>query len=182
MKYHGLYQPASGAREKLKPTTTKEPNSPAPTPSAANTTDTKVPESPIARSPSSSSSKRPRKKYKCFDGGSCNLAMDDDEGLIRRGAQGIKAEKEAYSVIKEEHQGVYGGTAGFQFPLMEQDGVTTGGEDCGDMLSDFLQPQDFERPNGSDRDAFGFSHGFAEVEHQPLGSKDVMGQNSVVLD
>ncbi len=108
--------------------------------------------------------------------------MDDDEGLIRRGAEGIKAEKGAYSVIKEEHQEAHSGTAGFQYPSMERDGVTTGGEDCGDMLNDFLQPQDFERPNGSDRDAFGFSPGFAEVEHQPLGSKSVMGQNSVILD
>lgn len=175
MKFHGLYQPASGARETLKPANAKESKSPAPIPPI-----TKATENPTVSH--SSPTKRARKSYKGFDGESCNLAMDDDEGLIPIGAGEIKAEKVAPTVVKEESQAGYHGVTGFQYPLAEGGGGTIG-EECADMLSDFLQPEDFEPLNGSDSDAFdGLGHGLPDMERRPSGSGSAMEGSFCIID
>lgn len=140
MKFHGLHQPASGARETFKPANAKEPKSRASTPSITKATKR------TAVDPSSAT-KKPRKTYKGFDDGSCNLAMDDDEGLIPEDSGLIKTENLSPFAMKEESQvAEYHGMEGFQYSLSEDEGGRTGEGDA-DMLSGLLQPQDFEHPN-----------------------------------
>lgn len=154
MKFHGLYQPASGVRETFKSGDSKEEeNSPAPT-----TPVKKAAETPVKNH--SSPKKRARKSLKGFDDESGNLAMDDDEELVHTSPKKIKTEKDSHPVIKEEPQAGHHGTAGLQYPLAEE-GAGADGEACGDVLSDFLQPEDFETQNEPDGDAFArYGHEF----------------------
>lgn len=157
MKYHGLYQPASGARETFKLADAKEPKSPVPA-----TPIKKAAENPAKSY--SSPKKRARKSFKGFDGESCNIAMDDDEELVPIGAGRIKTENEAPSIVKDEPEAGYHGVTGFQYPLSEE-GAGTTGEEGADLLSDFLQPEDFEPRNGSDGNVFdSLGHGFPKME------------------
>lgn len=156
MKYHGLYQPASGARETFKPIDTKEQKSPDPTPSVTKGTKN------TNKSPSSSPSKKPRQSYKGFDGGNCDIAVDDDEGLIPIGPGAVKAEKVAPNTVKEEFE-AYRGMAGLQYPLMDGGGGRAM-DDCTDALSEFLQSEDFEQQHGPGKDASDvFGNGYCGI-------------------
>ena len=151
MKFHGIHQPASAAREPLKPADPKEEKSSAPTTPVKRAAQDSTQSYP-------SSSKRSRKSTKGIDGESCNIAMDDDEGLAPAGAAKIKTEKSVDPVVKEEPETGYHGMTGFQYHLAEE-GVGTDGQECGDVLSDFLQPEDFERQNEFDDNTFdGYGH------------------------
>ena len=137
MKFHGLHQPAWGARETFKPANAKEPKSRASTPPI-----TKVTKKTSVNPPSAI--KKPGKTNKGFDNGSCNMAMDDDEGLIPVDSGLIKTENVDPFGVKEESQaGEYHGMGGFEYSLAEDEGGSTEERDA-DMLSGFLQPQVFE--------------------------------------
>lgn len=150
MKFHGIHQPASAAREPLKPADHKEEKSSAPTTPVKRTAEDSTQSHP-------SSSKKSRKSKKGIDDESYNIAMDDDEGLAPAGAAKIKTEKRSGPVVKEEPEMGYHGTTGFQYHLAAE-GAGTDGQECGDVLSDFLQPEDFERhsePDGNTFDGYG---------------------------
>lgn len=176
MKFHGVYQPHSGARETFKLPNAKEPKSQASTPPATKATEKTSVDPPSA-------TKRPRKNYKGFDGGSCNLAMDDDEGLVPVNSGFIKTENVASTAVKEESQaGEYHGMGGFRYPLAEGGGGGTG-EESANLPSGFLQPQDFEQQNGSDSDAFDVSgHGFPALKRRRPGNGSEIGSDFVILD
>ena len=176
MKFHGLHQPASAARETFKLADPKEPESPTPASPVKRVT-----EKPSKNN--SSPKKRARKSFKGFDGESCNLAMHDDEGLVPVGPGEIKTEKEAPpSIVKEEPQASYHGMTGFQYALAEEAVGTTSGEEGADLLSDFLRPEDFEPQNGSDNDSFGgLGYQFSNMEHGPTGSGGAMEESTFVI-
>ena len=146
MKFHGLYEPAHAPRETFKPKDAAESDDMAQVPPTAQA---------MTSAPGgySSPTKKPRKHKKGIEDNRCSLPVDDDEELIPMDAPAIKTESIAPTVVKEELQTGYDGMAGFQYPLEEVGGGRTG-DDCTDLLSDFLQPGDFEPQNGSDGNAF----------------------------
>lgn len=154
MKFHGLHQPASALRETFKSADPKEDKSSAPITPVKRAT-----EDPAQSSPSPK--KRSRKSVKGIDGENRNLAMDDDEELAAVGAAKIKIEKiekKNPPTVKEEPQAGYHGLTGYQYPLAEE-GAGTNGEEYGDVLSDFLRPEDFETQHESDGNAYvGYGH------------------------
>jgi hypothetical protein len=175
MKYHGLYQPASGARETFKPINAKEEKSPDSTPVVAKAAKN------TKKSPTSSPSKKPRQSYKGFEGGNSDLAVDDDEGLIPTGSEAVKAEKLAPNAVKGEFE-AYGGIAGFRYPLMDGDNGREM-EDCADVLGEFLQPGDFEQQDGSGRDGSDiFGHGYSGIEYGRPSSEGTMTGNPLRID
>lgn len=157
MKSHGLHQPAHVARETFKPADVKEPKPEAETLPFTEDTDT------IAKS-YSSPNKKPRKQKKVMEDDSHKLAMYEDEGLIPSSAQRIKAENMDSGIVKEEPQAEYHEMEGFQF-LSKAQGGERAGDNCSDLLNDFLQPEDLDPQGGSNYNAFN------TTGHQCLGMK-----------